>query len=88
MYFSGLDPAFPGYQDVSHFGKLSTEDAKFVDVIHTCGGALGIMDPIGHVDFYPNGGSNPMPGCEGFWVSLLAHISSRITFHKLQLIRC
>ncbi|XP_044755151.1 uncharacterized protein LOC123314100 [Coccinella septempunctata] len=64
---TGLDPAFPGYQKAFGFEKLSREDATFVDVIHTCGGALGILNPIGHVDFYPNGGSYPMPGCHGFW---------------------
>ncbi|XP_045473931.1 uncharacterized protein LOC123680192 [Harmonia axyridis] len=64
---TGLDPALPGYQDYFGFEKLAKWDAKFVDIIHTCGGSLGMMEPLGHVDFYPNGGSFPMPGCEGFW---------------------
>lgn len=41
--------------------------ALFVDVIHTdagpiISGGLGLMQPSGHVDFYPNGGIQ-QPGC-------------------------
>lgn len=41
--------------------------ALFVDVIHTdagpiISGGLGLMQPSGHVDFYPNGGVQ-QPGC-------------------------
>ena len=32
-------------------------------MIHTAGGAAGYMQPLGHVDFYPNGGVPPQPGC-------------------------
>lgn len=38
-------------------------DAEFVDVIHSCAGILGFKNPIGHIDFYPNGGGAPQPGC-------------------------
>ena len=34
-----------------------------MDAIHTCGGSLGFLDAIGDVDFYPNGGLRPQPGC-------------------------
>lgn len=44
-------------------GRLGEDDAHFVDIIHTTAGYLGIKDPIGHVDFYPNGGVPPQPGC-------------------------
>ena len=37
-------------------------DADFVDVIHTDLKGLGIDQPIGHLDFYPNGG-DVQPGC-------------------------
>nr|CAD7267387.1 unnamed protein product [Timema shepardi] len=50
---TGMDPAAP----------LSSNDASFVEVIHTCAGLLGWVDPLGHADFYPNGGKLPQPGC-------------------------
>ncbi|KAH9632336.1 hypothetical protein HF086_010261 [Spodoptera exigua] len=44
--------------------KLDSSDADFVDIIHTCAGLLGFLTPIGTVDFYPNNGVAPQPGCE------------------------
>ncbi|KAJ8935335.1 hypothetical protein NQ318_016628, partial [Aromia moschata] len=61
---TGLDPALPGFGwPSSEEGRLNRNDSDFVDVIHTCAGYLGMKDPIGHVDFYPNGGGPPQPGC-------------------------
>ena len=37
--------------------RISTESARHVEIIHTNAGFLGIFSPVGHVDFYPNGGS-------------------------------
>ncbi|GIY78533.1 pancreatic triacylglycerol lipase [Caerostris darwini] len=64
---SGLDPAGPYFQDTDYEVRLDRDDALFVDVIHTDGaefvlGGLGINDPIGHMDFYPNGGHRQL-GC-------------------------
>lgn len=42
---------------------LDVSDGKFVDVIHTAAGAAGYSQPLGHADFYPNGGNSPQPGC-------------------------
>ena len=47
--------------------KLDTSDADFVDIIHTNGGnfsqgQVAFDDPIGHIDFYVNGG-HKQPGC-------------------------
>jgi len=64
---SGLDPAEPLFQGMPHFVRLDPTDALFVDVIHTDAksiiyGGYGLEQPIGHVDFYPNGGK-VQPGC-------------------------
>ncbi|XP_058127007.1 pancreatic triacylglycerol lipase-like [Anopheles ziemanni] len=65
---TGLDPAEPLFSDTDPLVRLDRSDAKFVDIIHTDGsewvskGGLGMYQPIGHVDFYPNGGYN-QPGC-------------------------
>ncbi|KAG8182873.1 hypothetical protein JTE90_024616 [Oedothorax gibbosus] len=53
---SGLDPATYLFKNVHPKSKLDKRDAEFVDVIHTDGGGIGIKEPVGHVDFYPNGG--------------------------------
>ncbi|KAJ8917669.1 hypothetical protein NQ315_005116 [Exocentrus adspersus] len=61
---TGLDPALPGFDpSLTLEGRLNTNDSLFVDIIHTCAGFLGETDPIGHADFYPNGGGPPQPGC-------------------------
>ncbi|XP_015115611.2 pancreatic triacylglycerol lipase [Diachasma alloeum] len=61
---TGLDPALPGFHVIStNDGKLDPTDADFVDVIHSCGGILGFLQPVGHADFYPNGGVAVQPGC-------------------------
>lgn len=62
---TGLDPAQPCFTNSSL--SLDVTDAPFVDIIHTNGQlmsrlGLGLPQPIGHVDFYPNGGK-AQPGC-------------------------
>lgn len=58
---SGLDPAGPYFED--YVGYLDRDDATFVDIIHTNGGnkilkgQFGMEKAVGHIDFYPNGGS-------------------------------
>ncbi|XP_007667689.2 lipase member I isoform X2 [Ornithorhynchus anatinus] len=59
---SGLDPAGPQFTGKPPNERLYRTDAKFVDVIHTDADALGFRNPMGHIDFYPNGGSK-QPGC-------------------------
>ncbi|XP_016838416.1 pancreatic lipase-related protein 2-like [Nasonia vitripennis] len=61
---TGLDPALPGFHLLSmDKGRLDPTDAQFVDIIHSCGGVLGFLQPLGHVDFYPNAGVAVQPGC-------------------------
>lgn len=40
-----------------------------MDVIHTAGETFGVMQPIGHADFYPNDGMSPQPGCTNIFTS-------------------
>ncbi|KAK7864083.1 hypothetical protein R5R35_002727 [Gryllus longicercus] len=58
----GLDAAAPLFGTTSLKNRLDPTDAKIVQGIHTNGGLLGWDDPLGHVDFFPNGGSS-QSGC-------------------------
>ncbi|XP_055545187.1 lipase member H-like isoform X2 [Wyeomyia smithii] len=57
-----LDPALPLFSLNDVENRVDIDDAALVQVIHTNGGFLGFMDPLGMADFYPNGGST-QPGC-------------------------
>jgi len=64
---TGLDPAGPIFIELNASMRLDASDAKLVDVLHTNGGtitkgALGLSTPLGHIDYYCNGGSL-QPGC-------------------------
>ncbi|CAL4070703.1 unnamed protein product [Meganyctiphanes norvegica] len=61
---TGLDPAGTGFNTMPDRVHLDPSDAMFVDVIHSNAGyfALGTEEPMGHLDFFPNGGNN-QPGC-------------------------
>lgn len=70
FYFKGLDPAGPWFEHGDLSVGLNPSSADLVDVIHTDGGwflwyhwyGLGMLKAIGHIDFYPNGGTY-QPGC-------------------------
>ena len=56
-----MDAAGPMFEKVTKEVRIDKSDASFVDLIHTNGGKedegfLGINAPVGHADFYPNGG--------------------------------
>ncbi|KAF7491404.1 Lipase member H-A [Sarcoptes scabiei] len=64
----GMDPAGPGYNDVHPRSRLSYDDAKLVVTIHANAGddvfeGFGSFEPMGHYNFFVNGGSE-QPGCE------------------------
>lgn len=59
---TALDPAKPCFIDAPDTHKVDSTDADFVDVIHTDVFARGMLSPLGHADFYVNGGFN-QPGC-------------------------
>jgi lipoprotein lipase len=60
---TGLDPANPCFNEGESLSGLQRGDAEFVDVIHTNSDVLGKREPIGDVDFYPNGVVSTQPGC-------------------------
>ncbi|XP_050075214.1 pancreatic triacylglycerol lipase-like [Anopheles maculipalpis] len=60
---TALDPAKPKFKPESN-DAVGPDVAQFVDVIHTDGLTLGEDIVRGHVDFFPNGGIAPQPGCE------------------------
>jgi phosphatidic acid-selective phospholipase A1 len=59
---SAYDPAMPLFANADDADRIDPSDAEFVDVTHTAGGTLGMVQSRGHVDFYPNGG-RVQPGC-------------------------
>ncbi|KAL1117636.1 hypothetical protein AAG570_003951 [Ranatra chinensis] len=68
---TGLDPAGPPFTILDKKYKLDTSHAKFVDIIHTS--IVGHGKPMGHADFYPNGGGPDQPGCKADIGSLCTH---------------
>lgn len=68
----GLDPALPLFLTSDLEDRLDPSDAGFVQVIHTNGGFKGYLSPIGHSDYYPNGGRR-QPGCDEDDLGTCAH---------------
>ena len=91
---TGLDPA------LDHFGteidaskRLDATDATFVDIISTTSGGPFSVNPIpnlprGDVDFYPNGGLAPQPGCGVLGVELVPSTHNEMNNDVFQNIVC
>lgn len=66
---TAMDPAQPLFENLDKAVRLHVSDADFVDVIHSNAKptipfvGFGMLRPVGHVDFYMNGGAD-QPGCE------------------------
>lgn len=52
----GLDPARPLFVYSDTDNRLDPTDAQFVHVIHTDSNFVSFLEPLGHVEYYPNGG--------------------------------
>ncbi|XP_014614491.1 PREDICTED: endothelial lipase-like [Polistes canadensis] len=86
----GLDPALPGFTSANPGSRISQSDADYVEIIHTNGGLLGYLRPIGDADFFPNGGMR-QAGCIIDVIGACSHsrafeffaesINSKIGFH-------
>ncbi|KAG5868976.1 hypothetical protein JTB14_009794 [Gonioctena quinquepunctata] len=61
---TALDPALPEYSLKDTSRRLSSNDAEYVDVIHTDSGIFGFPLAMGDADFFPNGGRALQPGCQ------------------------
>jgi len=80
---SGLDPALPLYYSTHLNSRLSRNDAKFVDVIHTNALIQGQLAPCGDVDFYVNGGL-AQPGCHNSSSACIYNIKRMIRWRFLK----
>ncbi|XP_016836798.1 pancreatic lipase-related protein 2-like [Nasonia vitripennis] len=84
---TGLDPAQPCFISVEQNARLDKSDADFVDIIHTQTGhgnginAFGLENPVGHIDFYVNGGVM-QPECEAKSI-FYTEINKMICSHNL-----
>ncbi|XP_053342727.1 lipoprotein lipase [Clarias gariepinus] len=87
---TGFDPAGPTFEHADRPKRLSPDDAKFVDVLHTNTRgspdlSIGIQRPVGHVDIYPNGGTF-QPGCS--LQNTMRMIATYGLYNMDQLVKC
>ena len=58
IFVVALDPAVKYFEAAHPDARLDSRDAQFVDVIHADSDGSGLEKPLGHLDFYPNGGED------------------------------
>uniref|UniRef100_A0A6M2E0G1 Putative pancreatic lipase-like enzyme n=1 Tax=Xenopsylla cheopis TaxID=163159 RepID=A0A6M2E0G1_XENCH len=75
----GLDPASPLFSLEKEEERISTDSGHYVEIIHTNGGTLAFSNPLGHADFYPNGGMK-QPGCGLDFAGTCSHSRSSQLF--------
>ncbi|CAG9791838.1 unnamed protein product [Diatraea saccharalis] len=78
---TGLDPAGPCFRNLPYSERLNRNAAQKVDVLHTNIDGFGIPDPLGHVDFYANGGEYQQSMKNGFILPcfvLCSHVRSAL----------
>lgn len=78
---SGLDPAWPSFENAAPEDRLCSNDANFVDIIHTDAGSAGYAKSLGHIDFYPNGGGKKQNGCSSLDLAC-SHKRAPIYFYE------
>jgi len=79
---TGLEPTGLLYEERDWSVGLNPSCADLVDVIHTnCRVGLGISKAVGHVDFYPNGGTI-QPGCTSDSATELMKWKDYLTWDK------